>query len=140
MVDRDPHRDRQGLLFGPPSPIQRIDEPRAGYSHRGAGPTEKRAAVALRPISGRRRRQVYEAIRQAGDHGITRQEIADLHEILLQSVCSAVASLKAGRFIVELRRERAGRRILIINSRRKVPKPKDDDAARRRETIARSKE
>lgn len=131
MVDSGlPHRDRQGILFGERTPIDRVDEPRSGYHHRSAGATEKNAAIRHRDVAGKRRRQVYEAIVEAGPTGITRQEIADLHGVLIQSVCSAVAALKEAHFIRETNRERQGRRVLVVNERRRRRRNPAPDRAR----------
>jgi hypothetical protein len=109
------HQDES--LFAAPQPITRIEEVRSGYSHREPCQTEARAAVAVRPVSGKRRRQVMQHIADAGFTGITRQEIADLHGIKLQSVCSAVFALKDGGFVRQLDRERSGGSVLIATER-----------------------
>ena len=104
-------------LFGAPQPIKRVDEVRSGYTHREPCQTELAAAVALRPISGTVRRQVFEAIRAAGFHGITRREIEELHGIRSPSVCSAVKALTEGGFIRETDRERGGGVVLLPTER-----------------------
>lgn len=104
-------------LFGPPQPIKRADEVRAGYTHREPCQTEAKAAINLRPISGKRRMQVLRAIAEAGFTGITRQEITDIHGIRLQSVCSAVTALKDGNFVIQTDRERSGRSVLVCSER-----------------------
>ena len=104
-------------LFASPQPITRVDEVRAGLSHREPCQTEARAAVAIRPVSGKRRRQVMEIIAGAGFTGITRQEIADMHCIGIQSVCGRVKELIDGDYVKQLDRERQGRSVLIATER-----------------------
>lgn len=104
-------------LFAPPQPITRVDEVRSGYSHREPCQTEAAAAVAFRPVSGKRRRQVMEIIAGAGFTGITRQEIADMHGLGIQTVCSSVKALVDGDFVKVTDRERQGRSVLIATLR-----------------------
>lgn len=108
---------QEETLFAPPRPITRVDEVRSGYSHREPCQTELAAAVAIRPISGKVRRQVFEAIRSAGFHGITRREIEEVHGIRSPSVCSAVKALEEGGFIRETDRERGGGVVLLPTER-----------------------
>lgn len=104
-------------LFAPPQPITRVDEVRSGFTHREPCQTEAAAAVAFRPVSGERRKQVMRHIAAAGFHGITRQEIADLHGVRIQSVCSCVRYLIEGNFVKVTNREREGREVLIATER-----------------------
>lgn len=104
-------------LFRAPEPISRVDEVRAGFSHGEPCQTEARAAVAIRPVSGKKRRQVMEIIAAAGFTGITRQEIADLHGLPIQSVCGRVKELLDGGFVRVTDRERHGRAVLCATER-----------------------
>lgn len=104
-------------LFRAPEPITRLEETRSGLSHREPCQTEAKAAVAIRPISGAKRRQVMEHIAAAGFTGITRQELADLYGIPIQSVCGRVKELIDGGFVKQLDRERQGRSLLIATER-----------------------
>lgn len=104
-------------LFDVPRPITRVDEVRSGFSHREPCQTEARSAVAIRPVSGKKRRQVMEIIAATGFTGITRQEIADLHGLPIQSVCGRVKELIDGGFVRATEHERHGRAVLIATER-----------------------
>lgn len=111
-------RALQDSLFDPAGPIDRVTQPRVGHHHRDATETERRAAQAQVALGGKRRLQVLKVIVDAGVAGVTRQEIADLYGIPIQSVCGRVKELLDGQFVVQSgTRERHGRRVLLASQR-----------------------
>lgn len=107
----------QSALFDPAAPIDRVSQPRVGHHHRNASKTERRAAKAQVSVSSGRRKQVLEAIVNAGGTGLTRQEVADFNGLLLQTVCGRAKELLDAGFIFESDRERHGRAVLVATSR-----------------------
>jgi hypothetical protein len=107
----------QDSLFDPATPIDRVTQPRAGHHHKNASKTEMNAAKAIVSVSGGIRRDVLEAIVNSGWVGITRQEISDFHDVLLQTVCGRVKELLDANYIYETRRERNGRAVLAATER-----------------------
>lgn len=104
-------------LFDPADPIARVSQPRVGHHHRNAKPTERAAAQRQVVVGAGRRRQVLEAIVGAGSTGLTRQELADWHGFLIQSVCGRVKELLEGKFVYETTRTRRGRTVLVATER-----------------------
>lgn len=101
-------------LFGRP-PIERQVVP-----FRAVGPDTTRAAQnAAYPKSGTQRRRVYDAIHAAPD-GLTNDEISQLLDMLIQSVCPATNTLARDGWIFDngdRRETRSGHQAIVWRTR-----------------------
>lgn len=108
---------QEETLFGPPTPIARITEPKSGYAHREPCQTELKAALKQREVGGPVRIKVLGHIVDAGITGITRREISEFHGVRIPSVCSAVKRLKELGLIQVTDRERGGGAVITATVR-----------------------
>ena len=99
--------DKQLTFFGTPSPAKALPMP----PHQAASPTSRTAADRVRHKLSSRLASVVAALRQQG--GMTRHEIADECDLLLQSVCSVVnVGIKRG-VIERTKQRRNGREVVV---------------------------
>lgn len=106
-------------LFDP-----RAQVPRRAHSLPASGPpavavrTSIAAAERIASDAPTLRGKVYTAIVEAGEAGVTRQEICDRLGMKLQTVCGRVFELKEFGLVYEGEEAREGRR--VVRARRKV--------------------
>lgn len=84
-------------LFDPPPPPRRLPRP----SWHRTSPLSRKARNDARPREGSRAAIVLTAVSVRGEHGLTRDELAEQTGIPLQSLCGIVRRLLDDRLLVE---------------------------------------